>query len=129
MTYFFVLFLLASYYEIISEQNDEPSDAETLSSYSSDSAGDMEDGSEDGDDEDSQTDDKGPHPIDIMDQDTSSLSSTEENVNALNKNYVQVSILLWFFLSLQHFVEERKLNYLGFTYRLGLHFLLSLQQI
>ncbi|XP_071143734.1 uncharacterized protein [Mytilus edulis] len=83
------LALKTSYYEIISEQNDEPSDAETLSSYSSDSAGDIEDGSEDGDDEDSQTDDKGPHPIDIMDQDTSSLSSTEENVNALNKNYVQ----------------------------------------
>ncbi|XP_052106235.1 uncharacterized protein LOC127738859 [Mytilus californianus] len=87
----FVLFILASYYEIISEQNDEPSDAETLSSYSSDSAGDMEDGSEDGDDEDSQTGDKGPHPIDIMDQDTSSLSSTEDNVNVLNKNRVQRS--------------------------------------
>ncbi|XP_063402759.1 uncharacterized protein LOC134686869 [Mytilus trossulus] len=85
------LALKTSYYEIISEQNDEPSDAETLSSYSSESAGDMEDGSEDGDDEDSQTDDKGPHPIDIMDQDTSSLSSTEENVGVLNKKYVQCS--------------------------------------
>ncbi|CAC5425599.1 unnamed protein product [Mytilus coruscus] len=85
------LALKTSYYEIISEQNDEPSDAETLSSYSSDSAGDMEDGSEDGDDEDSQTDDKGPHPIDIMDQDTSSMSSTEDNVNVLNKNCVQRS--------------------------------------
>lgn len=100
MVIIFFLFILASYYEIISEQNDEPSDAETLSSYSSDSAGDMEDGSEDGDDEDSQTDDKGPHLIDIMDQDTSSLSSTEENVGGLNKNSIPVSILLWFLSSL-----------------------------